>query len=135
MWFIFFDILWLIIYDIRICFSFKWLFVMHLLVSFEFYIKNIYLFFYNFFFILIKYDKKVDTINPFNKWVMLGLRNLNPFNKHVGLVLTYIVEYSWVNTTRTWHGNMNCHPYMRINSYRYIFLLNIDQHFVLSYNQ
>ena len=92
-------------------------------------------FFHNFFVILIKYDKKVDTINPFYKWVMLGLRNLNPFNKHVGLVLTYIVEYSWVNTTRTWHGNMNCHPYMQINSYRYIFLLNIDQHFILSHNQ
>ena len=31
--------------------------------------------------------------NLFNKWVMLGLRNLDPFNKHVGLVLIYIVEY------------------------------------------
>ena len=133
MWFIFFDILWLIIYDIRICFSFEWLFVMHLLVRSEFYIKNIYLFFFHNF--IFHFNKKVDTINPFNKWVMLGLINLNPFNKHVGLVLTYIVEYSRVNTTQTWHANTNCHPYMQINSYRYIFLLNIDEHFVLSYNQ
>ena len=32
--------------------------------------------------------------NPFNKWAGLGLMNLDPFNKHVGLVLTYVVEYS-----------------------------------------
>ena len=63
---------------------------MQLLVSSEFYIKNIYLFF----FILIKYDKQVDITDPFNKWVVLGLRNLDPFNKQVGLVLTYIVKYS-----------------------------------------
>ena len=31
--------------------------------------------------------------NPFNKWVMLGLRNLNSFNEHVGLVLTHIAGY------------------------------------------
>ena len=46
-----------------------------------------------FFFILIKSDKQVDTIDPFNKWVILGLRNLDPFNKHAGLVLTHIVRY------------------------------------------
>ena len=71
--------------------------MMQLLVSFEFYIKNIYVFFINFFFfffILIKYDKQVDMTNPINKWVMLGLRNLYSFNKHVGLVLTYIFGYS-----------------------------------------
>ena len=33
-------------------------------------------------------------IDLFNKWVVLGLRNLDSFNKHIGLVLTYIVEYS-----------------------------------------
>ena len=44
--------------------------------------------------ILIKSDKQVDTTNPFNKWVVLRLRNLNPFNRHVELVLTYIIEYS-----------------------------------------
>ena len=31
--------------------------------------------------------------DSFNKWVMLGLRNLNPFNKYVGLVLIRIVEF------------------------------------------
>ena len=31
--------------------------------------------------------------DPFNNWVWLGLRNLDLFNKHVGLVLTYVVEY------------------------------------------
>ena len=71
---------------------------MQLFVSFEFYIKKIYLFVFSYFFfiffILIKFDKQVDTTNPFNKWVVLGLRNLDSFNKHVGLVLTYIVEYS-----------------------------------------
>ena len=77
---------------------------MQLLVSFEFYIKNIYLlvFFnkYIYFFILIKSDKQVDTTNPFNKWVVLGLMNLDPFNKtysfnkYVGLGLTHIVGYA-----------------------------------------
>ena len=41
------------------------------------------------------FTKKIfKNINSFNKWVVLGLRNLDPFNKHVGLILTYIVEYS-----------------------------------------
>ena len=70
------------------------------------------LFFHNFFFfILIKSDKQADMIESFNKWVVLGLRNLDLFNKHVGLVLTYIVEYSRVDMTRTRHVNTNCHPY------------------------
>ena len=70
--------------------------MMQLLVNSKFYIKNIYFFcfFIFFFFILIKYNKQVDTSDPFNKWVKLGLRNLDPFNKHVGLVLTYVIEYS-----------------------------------------
>ena len=82
MWFIFFDILWLIIFDSGICFHFERLFVMYLLVSSEFYIKNIYIFY---FFILIKFDKQVDMTDLFNKWFMLGLRNSNIFNKHVRL--------------------------------------------------
>ena len=41
---------------------------MQLFVIFEFYIKYIYLFvFYNFFPILIKFDKQVDMTNSFNK--------------------------------------------------------------------
>ena len=68
---------------------------MQLLVNSKFYIKIFFFFFFhNFFFILIKSNKQVDTTDPFNKWVGLGLRNLDPFNKHVGLVLTYVVEYS-----------------------------------------
>ena len=39
-------ILWLIIYNIGMYFSFKWLFVMQLLVNSEFYIKNIYFFWF-----------------------------------------------------------------------------------------
>ena len=97
LWFIFFDILWLIICDIGICFTFEWLFVMQLLVISKFYIKNIYFFC---FFILIKSNKQIDMTDPFNKWVGLGLKNLDLFNKHVGLVLTYVVEYSWLDTTR-----------------------------------
>ena len=81
---------------------------MQLLVSSEFYIKNIFCFFV--FFIMIKYDKQVDITDPINKWVVLGLRNLDPFNKHVMLVLTYIVGYSWVDTIWTRHVNTNCHP-------------------------
>ena len=77
------------------------------------------LFFHNFFFffILIKSDKQDDTTNLFNKWIVLGLRNLDPFNKHIGLVLTYIVGYSWVDTTRTRHVNMNYHPYFSPSSF------------------
>ena len=76
---------------------------MQLLVSSEFYIKNIYLFWFfiihinlvnTIFFFLIKSNKQVDTIGLFNKWVVLGLRNLDPFNKHVGLMLTHIIGYS-----------------------------------------
>ena len=69
---------------------------MQLLVSFNFYIKKIYLFVFSqiSFFILIKSDKQVDTTDPFNKWVVLELRNLDVFNKHVRLVLTYIIGYS-----------------------------------------
>ena len=65
---------------------------MQLLVNSKFYIK--FFFFIIFFFILIKSNKQIDTTDPFNKWVELGLRNLDPFNKHVGLVLTYVVKYS-----------------------------------------
>ena len=102
LWFIFFDILWLIICDIEIFFNFEWLFVMQLLVSYEFYTIFFFcLFFHNFFlFILIIYNKQVDTANPFNKWIVLGLRNLNPFNKHVGLVLTHILMI-WHDTNPT----------------------------------
>ena len=65
---------------------------MQLLVNFEFYIKKIFIcFFFQFF--LIKFDKHVNMTDLFNKWVMLGLRNLDPFNKYVGLVLTRIVEF------------------------------------------
>ena len=69
---------------------------MQLLISFNFYIKKFYLFVFSqiSFFILIKSDKQVDTTNPFNKWVVLQLRNLDLFNKHVRLVLTYVVGYS-----------------------------------------
>ena len=73
--------------------------------------KFICLFFRNFFFsILIKSDKHDDLTSSFNKWVVLELRNLNSFNKHIGLVLTHIVRHSWVDMTRSWHVNMNCHP-------------------------
>ena len=40
---------------------------------------------------------------------MLWLRNLDPFNKHVGLVLTYIIRYSWINTIWTQYANTNGH--------------------------
>ena len=75
------------------------------------FILKIFFFFIIFFFILIKSNKQINTTDPFNKWVGLGLKNLNLFNKHVGLVLTYVVEYLWLDTTRTRHANMNCHPY------------------------
>ena len=66
------------------------------------------MFFHNFFFfILIKSDKHVDTTDLFNKWFVLGLRNLNPFNKHVGLVLTLIAKYSRVYTIQTQYANTN----------------------------
>ena len=42
-----------------------------------------------FFFALIKFDKWVDTTNPFNKYVALELKILNLFNKYVGLEMTY----------------------------------------------
>ena len=65
---------------------------------------------------MIKSNRQVDTTDPFNKWVVLGLRNLDSFNKHVGLRLTHIVKHSWVDMTKTRHLNMNCHPYDMINT-------------------
>ena len=47
----------------------------------------------------MKFDKWVNMIDPFNKQVVLGLRNLDIFNKHVRLILIYIVVYSLVDTT------------------------------------
>ena len=74
------------------------------------------MFFHNFFFfILIKSNKQVDTTDLFNKWVGLRLRNLDPFNKHVGLVLTFVVAYSWLDTTRTRHANTNCYTHLLHN--------------------
>ena len=64
---------------------------------------------------MIKSDKQVNTTDLFNKWVVLRLRNLDPFNKHVGLELTHIIEYSWVDTIQTRHANMNCYPYPKPN--------------------
>ena len=70
-----------------------------------------YIYIYIFFFFLIKSEKQINTIVLFNKWVVLGLKNLNSFNKHVGLVLTHIVGYLWVDTTRirmrTWIATPN----------------------------
>ena len=84
-----------------------------LFVSYEFYIKNIYLFIFAFFFlILVKFDKQVDTTDPFNKWVMLGLINLDLFNKYIELVLTHIIEYSWINM------NSICKHKLSLLSYR-----------------
>ena len=45
------------------------------------------------FFLFIKFDKHVDTNDPFNR-IILRLRNHDPFNKYAGLGLTYIFEYS-----------------------------------------
>jgi len=49
---------------------------------------------------LIKFDKQVNKTDPFNKYIVLKLRNLDPFNKRVKLVLTHIVKYSQVDMTR-----------------------------------
>ena len=53
------------------------------------FILKIFIFcFFIFFFVLIKYDKQIDITDPFNKWVVLGFKNLDPFNKYAKLVLT-----------------------------------------------
>ena len=110
MWFIFSDILWLIICDIVICLVLNdYLWCNYSLVL-NFILKYLFVCFFIVFFILIKSNKQVDITDSFNKCVMLGLKNFDPFNKYVKLVLTYIVEYSWVDTTQTWHANTNYHP-------------------------
>ena len=49
--------------------------MIQLFVSPKFYIKNIYLFVFPFFFFIsIKFDKQVNMSDSFNKWVVLGLR-------------------------------------------------------------
>ena len=48
---------------------------------------------------MIKFDKKVDTIDSFNKWVVLDLRNLDHFNKHIELGLTHMVKQHDTNLT------------------------------------
>ena len=81
---------------------------MQLFVSSEFYIKNVFFcffFFHNsiwlilsFIFFFFHFDKNLinrfNTIDLFNKWVVLGLRNFDSFNKLVELVLTHIIGYS-----------------------------------------
>ena len=79
---------------------------MLLLISSKFYIKNkLFVWFFIvqinlfntkicIFFAFIKFDKWVNMTGPFNKQIVLELRNLDPFNKCVGLVLTHIVKYS-----------------------------------------
>ena len=101
MWFIFFDILWLIICDIGYALILNdYLWCNYSLVL-NFILKNIYIYIYCFF-IKIKYDKQVDITDPINKWVVLGLRNLDPFNKYVKLVLTYSrILMSWHGTNPT----------------------------------
>ena len=71
---------------------------------------NLVLKFVYFCFVSIKSDKWVNTTNSFNKQVVLRLRNLDPFNKRVSLMLTHIVEYLLVDTTRIRHANTNYHP-------------------------
>ena len=66
---------------------------------------------------MIKSEKQIDMIDPFNKWVVLGLRNLDPFNKHVGLVSTYIVGYSRVDMTQIATPNIDS-----------ILIFNFSQH-------
>ena len=55
-----------------------------------------------FFFTLIKFNKWVNTTNPFNKQFVLELRNPDPFNKYIELVSTHIVKCLRVDTT---HGH------------------------------
>jgi len=55
-----------------------------------------------FLFLFFYFDKQVNTIDLFNKWVVLGLRNIDLFNKYVGSVLSRIVGFSWVDTTQCW---------------------------------
>jgi len=38
--------------------------------------------------------------------------NLDMFNKRVGLMLAHIVEYSFVDITRTKHANTNYHSHI-----------------------
>ena len=125
MWFILFNILWLIICDIEILryvlILNDYLWCIYLLVP-NFILKNIYfLVFHNLdqfgkyynlhiFFALRKYNKWVDTTDSFSKQVVLGLRNLDLFNKYVWLGLTHIVKYSLIDTTsdmRTWIATPN----------------------------
>ena len=54
-------------------------------------LKFVYIFFL---FTLIKSIKWVDTTDPFNKYVMLGLKNHYSFNKQVELRSTYLIKYS-----------------------------------------
>lgn len=76
-----------------------------------------------YFFALIRSYKWVDTIELFNKQVVLGFKNPNPFIKRVRLVLTNIVEYLWVNMKQIWHVNTNYHPYQQIFLFLFFIIL------------
>jgi len=45
---------------------------------------------------------------------MLGLRDLTRLIKWIGLWLTYIVVYPYLNTIRTWHANTNYLSYFQL---------------------
>ena len=60
--------------------------------------------------LLIKQVKHVRSSHLFNKHVVFGLRIPDMFTKQVGFESTHIVEYWWLDMTRTQPTNTNCHP-------------------------
>ena len=56
---------------------------------------------------LLSVSNGLGQVNPLNLQVGLGLKDHDTIIKWVGLGLSHLVEYSYLNTTRTRHANSN----------------------------
>ena len=56
---------------------------------------------------LLSVSNGLDQVNPLNEQVKLGLKDHDTIIKWVGLGLSHLVEYPYLDTTRTRHANPN----------------------------
>ena len=67
---------------------------------------------------LLSVSNELGQVNPPYSQVRLRLKDHDTIIKWVGLGLSHLVEYPYLNTTRTRHANPNWHPYLVPALYR-----------------
>jgi len=58
---------------------------------------------------LLSMSSRLGQVNPPHQQIRLRLKNHNMIGKWVGLGLSYLVEYPYLNTIRIRHANLNWH--------------------------